>query len=358
MIELFPPAQTRKRFGREALTWLALVVVLVGGTRAASASALRGTVMPLPTQRSAVGTAVHKDAGHTIKVHALPGVKGGLEFTIGADGNFWVGDDPDNAVLKVSPKGKLLKKIVFPESNAGILAVANGSDGNEWIVERNTGNIYKITPKGKTTLYSGVIASGCLALFDTPGPDGNVWFTTDFCGLGKVTPSGVVTMCTFPNYGDQILAVVAGADGNMWYNLGFNGSPGYIGAVSTSCATGPQYEYASSTGGGIGLTVGPDSKLWFTASAPGEIGKVSTTGGLAVYPQSATMGGIVSGPNGDLYFAQANPDAIGRITTNGKVTLFTNGMPSGCYPQWVVIGSDKKVWFTCSNLGAMGEVAP
>jgi virginiamycin B lyase len=299
---------------------------------------------------------IRRDAKKKIVMHTLSGISGTVEFTLGVDGNFWMGDNADNAVLKVSRKGKLLDKIGFPESNAGIFQVANGSDGNEWMVERNTGNVYKITPKGKTTVYPDAVGSGCLPLFDAPGPDGNVWFTTDFCGVGKVTPSGQVTLCTFPNYSDQTLAVATGPDGNVWYNLGFNGSPGYVGDVTTGCGALSQYEYASSTDGGIGLTSGPDGNVWFGSVNPNFVGKTTTQGGMTTYGTGGTPYGIASGPDGNLYFAQQSPDAIDQITTSGSITQYENGIPSGCAPLWIVIGSDDNVWFNCSDLGAIGEL--
>jgi virginiamycin B lyase len=65
------------------------------------------------------------------------------------------------------------------------------------------------------------------------------------------------------------------------------------------------------------ITVGPDGALWFTEH-----------------------------PRHSLWFAEYCGSGIGRIDERGKVTLYSLPPHSGT-PQWITLGPDRAMWFTC-----------
>jgi virginiamycin B lyase len=68
----------------------------------------------------------------------------------------------------------------------------------------------------------------------------------------------------------------------------------------------------------MGITAGPDGALWFTESASGKIGRITTGGQIQEFslPSVSTHPlGITAGPDGALWFTEESSDKIGRITT-------------------------------------------
>jgi len=47
------------------------------------------------------------------------------------------------------------------------------------------------------------------------GPDGNLWFTAT--GLGRISPTGTITMLPGLNALALLSGITAGPDGNMWF---------------------------------------------------------------------------------------------------------------------------------------------
>jgi hypothetical protein len=100
-------------------------------------------------------------------------------------------------------------------SNPG--AIATGSDGNLWFNHQSSAPaaIQSVSPAGKfSVVYATEVArTGPIGV--AGGPDGNVWFTKQG-GIGRVTPSGTVTIYTVPNGGDSG-AIANGPDGKLWF---------------------------------------------------------------------------------------------------------------------------------------------
>src|SRR5205823_6545279 len=79
-----------------------------------------------------------------------------------------------------------------------------------------------------------------------------------------------------------------------------------------------------------GLITGPDGLLWFTESASGKIGKVTTSGTFTEYSLGAghMPQEICVGPDGNLWFTDHNSSIfpptsyIGKSTTGGSITEY------------------------------------
>jgi streptogramin lyase len=76
------------------------------------------------------------------------------------------------------------------------------------------------------------------------------------------------------------------------------------------------------------IVAGPDGNLWFTDLENSNIGVITTSGKVTVYPSGSPAIAITNGPDGALWFTQE--DFIARITTSGKVTQF------GVSPPWAL----------------------
>jgi virginiamycin B lyase len=105
------------------------------------------------------------------------------------------------------------------------------------------------------------------------------------------------------------------------------------------------------------ITAGPDGALWFTEYDANAIGRISTSGGITLYPLSGLPGGlenIVSGPDNALWFSQLAIDRIGRITTAGVITEYP--FPGAGGSAGVTTGPDGQLWFTEAGDNHIGRM--
>jgi hypothetical protein len=117
--------------------------------------------------------------------------------------------------------------------------ITTGPDGNLWFTDR-AHLIVKMSPAGKFTTFRVPTNNG------TPddiakGPDGNLWFTLDGTDsssrIGRITPSGTITLFPLPGSGNDSLflsGISAGPDGNLWFTYDdFTTNVSAIGRITT-----------------------------------------------------------------------------------------------------------------------------
>jgi streptogramin lyase len=123
----------------------------------------------------------------------------------------------------------------------------------------------------------------------------------------------------------------------------------------------------------VGITLGPDGKMWFAERGLGKLRSITTDGqfghaieltGQAPYPQNS-----VAGPDGNLWATAGStrtykqeshgvPDPYGAIvmvTLAGVVTPYP--LPMYSDPRAIVSGPDGNLWFTQSS-GFIGRITP
>ena len=109
------------------------------------------------------------------------------------------------------------------------------------------------------------------------------------------------------------------------------------------------------------ITKGPDGALWFTETAAGMIGRITTSGDITEFSSGLSGSGepkdIVTGPDGNLWFTlNAGQGGIGRITPDGDVTEFSYGLTMNSEPLGIAAGPDGNLWFTQSAQPAIGRI--
>jgi streptogramin lyase len=259
------------------------------------------------------------------------------------------------------------------QANAAPSQMAEGPEGNLWFTDGNAA-IGRITPAGAITEFTAGLNPGSAPYGITAGPDGNLWFT-DFSegtlAIGRITPSGTITEFSEAHWEDgepaeltEPLFIVAGPDGNLWFcDYSFIGANPAIGRITPSGTITlyrlPAYSQPRS------VVVGPDGNLWFTnwGKSPfhQSIGKITPSGAVTEYlvPERWPED-IVSGPGGALWFTDVR-GAIGKITTSGTITEFSAGLRANSHPREIIDGPDGNLWFTDTNgdsNGAIGRITP
>jgi virginiamycin B lyase len=114
-----------------------------------------------------------------------------------------------------------------------------------------------------------------------------------------------------------------------------------------------------------GIAVGPEGDIWFTASNPGRIMRISPNGvitgefvppfGAALQPDApvnpSEPGDIALGPNNEMWFTDASTNSngeslVGYVTPIGEIREFPIGYPAA----EIARGADNNMWYT-ENLG-------
>jgi streptogramin lyase len=308
------------------------------------------------------------------------------QIATGPDGNLWICDQYDKAVIQCSTTG-VFSSFAAPigtgiGSGAQVTPFAISPDptGTElWMLGGVYGvgvELFTVTTAGViapfatpvtfhyTTLTSGDIVSMCV------GPDGNMWFLQAngvHLYFSKVTPAGVETTYTqTTTLSVTCQGICVGGDGNLW---GMD-----QGSLYKCTPTGTitlEFTSASSTDHLGGLCLGSDGNVWFTyyhsASNTSEIVRITPSGATTNFPWTSAFAaystnycGIITGPDGNIWgpLAGTGTDYSGgvvqqmNISTQALTQFSIPPLPSeatgdnGPGLLGVCIGPDGNIWFT------------
>jgi virginiamycin B lyase len=298
-------------------------------------------------------------AGDITQFSLAGAVDSATSLTVGPDGNLWfpeylAGQGP--GIGRITPTGTVTEFPLLP-LNYGSGAMTVGPDGNLWfgydayaatppgVPDVTVHGIGRITPTGVVTEFPLPTGDDRGAL--TLGPDGNLWFSYDayaapppgvpdvtVYGIGRITPTGVVTEFPLPTGDGDSGALALGPDGNLWFP-----ETGKIGRITPAGAITEFPLPDASSQPGM-LTVGSDGNLWFSVrtftilqgnlTSGGQIGRITLTGVVTEFPLPNTVtsvpGALTAAPDGNLWLLTP-ASTIDRITPTGAVTEFP--LPSG-----------------------------
>jgi virginiamycin B lyase len=257
--------------------------------------------------------------------------------------------------------------------------VVAGPDGNLWfttIARCGYGPIGRVTPAGEFTFFNPPANKFTEGEGITAGADGNIWFIfgkgNSACpepqhygaGIGRITPTGVITLFpqplkTWPNGG-----IATGPDGNLWFGI-THGNADRVGRMTPTgklnsdklpkspCDRSTPCSYTA-----WDFVSGPDGNMWFTTIDWGRIGRMTPQGKATMFATPFDkLSDIAAGPN-ELWFIgyteipqkKASSSEIGRMDLRGHVTKMYK---CACSPTSITVGADGNVWFT-TYAGTLG----
>jgi streptogramin lyase len=282
-------------------------------------------------------------------------------MTLGPDGNVWFAGGRANNIGRVTPSGKVtLFKLPFLANPRGI---APGPGGAIYFSEYQDGNIGRITMAGK---ISQIVLSIKHVFTDylVRAPNNTLWFA-DGNNIGELTASLKFVLHRLPFL---IVAenLAETSSGNLWFTdfapYSIKGSDHSVIIRMTPQGGITAFPISYGTSGiATGLAAGPDGNLWYTWTAKGLIGRVTTAGKNTIVKTSATVGapqGVVSGPNRSLWLACAEttlvskttsvfPAAIESLTPQGSTRAFpvVSAGVGGTEISAITVRSDGNLWF-------------
>jgi virginiamycin B lyase len=234
-------------------------------------------------------------------------------LTSGPDGNMYVGYFSPSTLEKFTMSGA---HTTYTLSN-GAYGLAVGPDAYIWYV--NAGNYAgRVTTDGvETTMNSGGFAQKTYSI--ARGSDSAMWIS-ESGGTGariarldssqRLTEYAAPTCTTItPAY----YGIVLGPDGNMWFTERSNGC---IGRITPSGAI-TMFSTGVSGTGPVCITVGPDGAMWFGEDIGNGLGRITTTGAVTSYTTGFTSGAspqcLTLGPDGNLWFTEWNAGKVGKF---------------------------------------------
>jgi virginiamycin B lyase len=311
------------------------------------------------------------------EVVAFPNPGLGLALTLGPDGNMWV--EQEGHLDKVPPSVSSSGEIAAYEYGSGAHSggsgsIATGPDGRLWIGldeqigAATTGGEVHLFETGSPAAISGVTsgpgerlwfgagnrieriatngahsggdefplpesASGIDGM--TLGPDGNLWFTvTSPSAVGKITPTGTITLFRTPTTSALPFGIAAGPDGHMWFTERNADAIGSIPVTATSGSEIHEYSVAHSNAGVLGIVAGPDNRMWFAESNENQLGAITT--GAATPSgggEKTSTGGSTNGAGSNSGSSSSGGGSGGSGGSGGRPSLPGVPLATGCVSE-------------------------
>lgn len=179
-----------------------------------------------------------------------------------------------------------------------------------------------------------LLASGLLAACGGGGGGGG---STPSTPAPQPSPSVAATFTANITTGAAIYQMTVGPDSRIWFSE-FEGNQ--VGATTTT-GTVSQYSTGAASQPNA-IVVGPDGNVW-SSGYGGGIYKITPSGSVTSYTLSGGhVESMAVGSDGNLWFGDYGNDALGRVTTAGAVTEFP--MPAGANPGAIASGPDGNLW--------------
>jgi streptogramin lyase len=249
--------------------------------------------------------------------------------TDGPDGNLWFAGESGrmNEIGRITPSGSLTQ-FALPDPNSAATTITAGPDGNLWFTEDATSKIGRITPSGAITEFPLSPEAGPHGI--TAGPDGALWFAESGTNrIGRIDPSGVITEFPLSSPTSRPNEITLGPDGNLWFTETVapkirSYSPSLANQIGRITPSGQvtMFPVEARWPGTGAITAGPDGRIWFAtgtgalfpeygSSPTPEIGWITPSGQTAPpacvvicgYPANS----LAVGPGGALWFGLGTP---------------------------------------------------
>ena len=148
--------------------------------------------------------------GNSHTIPSSPSGTIGTDITAGADDNFWVVDQDNNAIFRVTTAG-VVTQFTFPSqggANQFATGITTGPDGNLWVAALGAPAIWRVTPPAASNqLLSAVLPSsrsvqvGSFATAFATILNNNVLRATTGCAIVPIT--SVPASFTYPDDGPE-----------------------------------------------------------------------------------------------------------------------------------------------------------
>ncbi len=270
-------------------------------------------------------------------------------IALGPDGNFWVAEENQSTVARMTPAGDIIGRV---NVGFGPTSVAAGPDGTVWVSVTGSNQLARITV-ATLAVHPIVMSAGCAPVAIADGGNGRMYFSQPgSCGgvenqIASIDASGTGAQVRQTASGPIFdLAVVNGKvfapiyDGDVVRRYGLGTAPGFV--------LGPPEASIAATGNPDGITADGAGNVWVSLNAANGVARFPAGQGSGVAQSLPAVGGtlgesfgIVATESG-VYVVGKDSKNIARISSDGTWKFF----PTGGDPFDIAKGLDGDVYFT------------
>lgn len=246
--------------------------------------------------------------------------------TLGPDHNVYMVEDKH--VAKVTTGGTITEVTFSDASTSNYYdGITTGPDGNLWVTEYFNSALVKVTPGSPPTM-GAPFALGCNP-YQIASAGGFLWIPCTNNTLLQVNTSGLI-INTWPtvSYGFQTQGneITTGADGNVWFGTNNAGDPLGQFNVTTDALT---YFYPPSVyAGANGLVSGPDGNMWTVDSNTRTV-DVYIINVISASP--STLSFPATGQNQNVVVSESGFAAWTATSNNTAVATVAQGAPANTF---------------------------
>jgi virginiamycin B lyase len=253
-----------------------------------------------------------------------------------------------STTLRVPPPAFLERKL--SNTNAYPYTIAAGPDGAMWFGEFNAGKMGRITTSMQlTNELSGFDHPQSIAI----GPDNALWVSNDggSSAISRIVPGATIGVTQYPlAVNTYPVGIARGPRGVLWFASQFNN---YVSWIDVAGTPGPAYALPAHAIP-VYCAEGSDANVYVTLNHNyhGEIAQVTPTGTVAhIFPipgRSPSPQSIILGPDKKVWFTDTNQGAIFSMTNAGAFKKFrVNAASAPDGP--LTVGPDAAIWFTAGR---------
>jgi virginiamycin B lyase len=224
-----------------------------------------------------------------------------IDIVVGSDNNLWFTTDFNG--IGTSTTAGVVSFHNLPDNASQPTSITLGSDGNVWFLEangpcfqgQNYTSIGNVTPAGVVTEYNVKLHGNGFGI--AGGPDGRIWFADPggcdgfTSRIGAIKTNGTGLHYYTKNLPPLVDTIINGGDGNLYFGT-FSSQ---IGRITTSGVATTWNLPSSPAFAVLGMTIGPDSNIWFADNSGDNIGAVYIHPVIASFtPASGAVGAEVT----------------------------------------------------------------
>jgi streptogramin lyase len=201
-----------------------------------------------------------------------------IDIIVGADNNLWFTTDFNG--IGTSTTAGVVSLIPLPDNASQPTSIALGSDGNVWFLEangpcfqgQNYTSIGNVSPQGVVKEYNVKLHGNGFGI--AGGPDGRIWFADPggcdgfVSRIGAIKTNGTGLKYYTKNLPPLVDTIINGGDGNLYFGT----FTSQIGRITTTGVATTWNLPSSPAFPVLGMTIGPDSNIWFADNSGDFIG--------------------------------------------------------------------------------------
>lgn len=263
-------------------------------------------------------------------------------IALGPDGNFWVAEQYNDSVLRMSPAGAVLNRYPVGGQPTGVAA----GPAHVWVSVTSANKlVWFDAMSAAPTAHDKATGGGCNPVAMEYGGNGRMYYSMPDCGqIGSAAVDGSPGAAISGGFGQVFDLAISG--GKLYApDYGFDGVR--RGNLLANGMVTPEAQITVS-GGPDGVTVDGSGTVWLTLNSLGRVARFPVTQNSGAAETLAPTGlgepfGIVAGNDGRVYVTGKSTHNIARISADGTFRFFD--VRDG-EPWQIVNGPDGDLYFT------------